>query len=311
MSYTISNLMTDILPRVASSSGETKATGISIFQAASSIQSLIAHNLIDRHSDLLATADLSVSIPALGYQGTLPTGFLSVAERPKVEELYTDWMAGTVTSYNNLTGALVVNVTNASGTDSLSSWQIATAALPGSPSSDVGSSTTTLVCGTGTKSLTTQAGLSGSLIVGSFILVYTDDLSSIADPIQSSMDPEYLLTENEDTSYDTSYYDFPRYYKIVGDTIFISPTPTSGVLITGRYFALPASFTAMADIIPWNGKFDEIFREGSVLILSSGVAVPEANPMFMALFNREFNSLINARAKILPKYGRMNHSNWL
>ena len=168
MSYTMGDLIVDVLPRLAR---KEKQSGITLFQAASSVQSIIYKTLLRRKSDLIASGDLDIEIPALGCYASLPTDFMALAEKPKAEDIYTDWMAGTVVSYNSTTGALVVTVTQSSGTDTLASWNIASAALPGSLSEFIGTSTTSLAVGTGTKSLTITKGL--SLITGDYVLIVT------------------------------------------------------------------------------------------------------------------------------------------
>lgn len=89
MSYTASQLIFDVLPRV----GNAPPSGITIYGAANSITSLIYKKLLDHDSDLLATGELSAIIPAESYSLTLPTDFLSQANKPyaiDVENLITN-----------------------------------------------------------------------------------------------------------------------------------------------------------------------------------------------------------------------------
>lgn len=71
-----------------------------------------------------------------------------------------NYMVGEVTSYNTTTGSLGVNVTSTGGSGTISNWTV---------ESGNGISTTSLTVGTGTKSLTTQTGLSFS--AGQFITI--------------------------------------------------------------------------------------------------------------------------------------------
>jgi hypothetical protein len=71
----------------------------------------------------------------------------------------TDWMSGSVTSYNSVTGALVASIVTKSGTATYTAWNISRAPTPGTSSIVVGTSTTSLAIGTGTKNLTIETGL--------------------------------------------------------------------------------------------------------------------------------------------------------
>ena len=313
----MSDLIVSVLPRIGR---KVTATGVTIFQAATSIQSIIYKNLLDRKSDLLATADLSLLIPAFGYTATLPTDFIAPAERPQTQELVDDWMAGTVTSYNNLTGALVVNITQFTGTGTLAYWNIALGPVPGTPASNIGNSTTSLVCGAGSKSLNTQAGL--NLAVGQYLILSSANSPSGWVGRRHLLEPNYLADDQEDHDQDWwNWYGYygawdipyhrPHTYKIINTTIYIKPKPIVDITLIGKYFQQPAPLTAATQTILWNGLFDEIFKEGSVWIMLKGVAMPEIDPAFMAFFKREFEFVINARARLIPRNRRLHRSNFL
>jgi hypothetical protein len=311
----VSELILAVLPRV----GRTeKNSGISIIGAANSIQSLLYKKLLASKSDLLASGDLNLSIPAFGYSAILPEDFLSPAERLRTEELMDDWMAGTVTSYNNTTGSLVVNSHIANGTDVLSYWDIALGPTPGSPSANVANSVTSLTCGTGSKTLTTQAGL--NLQVGQYLI-----LSSAVSPNgwegqRRILEPNYLGDDQENDPF-WEWYGFygvwdvpfhkPRTFKIIGSTVYIRPKPTVDILLKGRYNQIPPALTLPANTIPWQGKFDEIFKEGVVRIILSGIALPEADAPFMAFFGTEFDTIMNSRARLIPQNKRLHRSNYM
>jgi len=312
----MSDLILAALPRL----GRTQqVSGITIFQAATSIQSLIYKHLLDRKSDLL-TENLDLSIAAFGYYATLPSDFLAPAERPRIEELVTDWMAGTVTSYDSTTGVLVVNITSSSGTDTLTAWNIAKGATPGNPAENIGTSTTSLLCGTGSKSLTTQADL--DLEAGDYIIVSCENAPTGWVGHITPLQPNYLNDDADD--HDRSWWDWysscycdecncgtPSTYKIIGSTIYVRPTPTVDILVKGLYHAKPVALTLATQTIPWEGKFDEIFTEGVVLIITKGISILDADIEFMTFFKREFSTVIDARARLLPRNGRTKRSNYL
>jgi hypothetical protein len=315
MSQTISQLTVDVLPRLTA----VQKKGISIYQAANSILSLLYKRLVDRGSDLLASGDLDLIIPAYGYTATLPDDFVSMAEKPKSTELYTDWMAGTVTSYDSVTGVLVINSTNSSGTDSLSDWKIALAEIPGSSSTIVGESTTTLTPTTGTVTLTITTGL--SLVAGNYVFIIPSDLPDTYNLFEKVIQPTYLLEDQEhDYTWWTSYglmslryeppYNQPTYYKIIGSTFYVRPKVIQSVSITGKYNQQPTPFASPDDVIPWKGLFYEVFREGVVRIMTKQIAIPDADADFMLFFDREVNIIVNSRYRVLPKY-RMKREYWL
>ncbi|PKN36595.1 MAG: hypothetical protein CVU62_13840 [Deltaproteobacteria bacterium HGW-Deltaproteobacteria-2] len=310
----MSELILAVLPRL----GRAPVSGITVFQAATSIQSLIYKNLLDKKSDLQATGDLNLSIAAFGYYATLPSNFISLAERPRYEELITNWMAGTVTSYNSATGALVVNVTSASGTDTLATWNIAVGATPGTPAATLGTSTTSVVCGTGTKSLTTQTGL--SLTTGQYVIISTENSDEGWTGYVKPLQPNYLNDDADD--HDVSWWDWysyssltdnykPDVYKIIGSTFYLRPTPAVDILVKGKYNAIPTVLTLATQTIPWEGKFDEIFTEGVVRIITKGISIPDTDVDFMTFFNREFSTVVISRASIIPRNGRLKAGNYL
>jgi hypothetical protein len=314
----MSELITAVLPRVART--EAPATGITIFGAANSIQSLIYKNLVNNKSDLQVTGDLDLQVPAFGYKATLPTGFIAPAEKPMTEELVDDWMAGTVVSYNNTTGALVVNVTQSSGTDNLSYWDIALGAYPGQPATNIGNSISSLTCGTGAKSLTTQLGL--NLSVGQYLILSSENSPAGWVGRRHVLQPRYLDDDDED--YDERWWNWygfygvwdtpyvrPHKYKIIGTTIYIRPKPIVDIKVIGKYYAIPQSLALTSDTIPWGGLFDQIFIEGVVRIIQKGISNPQADPDFMVFFITEYNSVVYARQRIIPSTRRIHRGNWL
>lgn len=315
MSETISTLTVDVLPRLTA----IQKKGISIYQAANSILSLLYKRLLDRGSDILASGNLDLIIPAFGYTADLPSDFVSMAEKPQSQELYTDWMAGTVTSYDPVTGVLVINSTNFSGTDTLSDWKIALAEYPGTASTIIGESTTSLTPATGAITLTTDVGL--TLIVGNYVFIIPSDLPDSYNLVQSVINPTYLLEDVEHNYYWWSSYGLmslqydplsnqPMYYKVIGSTLYVRPKVSMNVSITGRYFQKPINFTKPDDVIPWSGMFYEVFREGVVRIMTKQLAMPDIDADFMKFFDREVNIVINSRYRMLPTK-RMRREYWL
>jgi len=78
-------------------------------------------------------------------------------------------MAGTVTSYDPVTGALVASIVSKEGTATYAAWNIFRAPTPGTSMIQVGTSVTSLAIGTGAKSLTIDIGL--DLAAGELIYI--------------------------------------------------------------------------------------------------------------------------------------------
>ena len=323
---TMSMLIIDVLPRLTNA-----PKGINIYQAANSILSLLYKKLLDRSSDLLATGELNLVIPSYGYSADLPSDFISPAEKPRAEEMYTDWMAGLVISYNAITGVLVVDVRSMDGTDTLTNWYVAQA-IPGQPSVILGSSATSMTPTLGNQTLTVQTGL--DIPVGMYVFIIPEatidagaaDGVGLGIPIRTDyhfrkvLEPQYLVgDDNEDDRWWTHYGHYgeaseppcnrPSRFKIIGNTFYVRPKVIIPVVIKGRYNQKPVDLSTPTDIIPW-GLFYEVFREGVVRIILKSIAIPDADSDFMLFFKREVDTIINSRYKTLPRR-RTPRSQWM
>jgi len=314
---TISDLFSDVLLRVPNAS-----KGISLYQAANSVQSLIYKKLLDRSSDLLATGDLFAIIPQYDYMFTLPSDFVALIGRPMAvsapDWLSTSaWMAGTVTSYNSTTKALVLDITSSNGSGSLSAWFIAVGVLPGQPIQTLDTSVTAVSVGIGAKTLTTVTAL--DLVPGQNVII-----SNIEIPTDTSllakMEPVYLTSDDGETSSwlsQNGVFDdqlgypvvIPSQFKVIGTKFYVRPKPSGPIMITGKYKTKPAAFSATTDTIPFP-LFYEVYKEGVIKIISTGKVILDVDLEFMAFFNREMDTVINARFNPLPAR-RIRRSAWL
>jgi hypothetical protein len=211
---TMGDLILDVLPRLVNA-----PKSISIYQAANSILSLVYKKLLDRGSDLLASGNLSMVIAAQGYYATLPTDFVSMAEKPRVQETGTDY-----------TGTL--------------------------------------------------------------------------QPKTLIEDDGYGEPWWESYGIYSEYYspptNLPSQYKIIGNTFYVRPQVIDEVTILGKYNQKPINFTLTTDIIPWNGLFYEVFKEGVVRIIMKEISIPDADADFMLFMRREMDVVLTSRGKILP-----------
>lgn len=320
MSYLVSNLIQDVMPRV----GRLPQTGITLFRAATSVQSMIFKKLLERKSDLLATGHLFLVIPEYDYMAPLPSDFLSMAEKPSAIEatswLSTSaWMVGTVTSYTAATKTLVMNVTAINGSGTLASWNIAVGAYPGEPIYTLDTSTSSVAVGTGAKTFVTATEL--DLVAGQNVIVSNIEIPTDT-TYRSRLDPSCLDEDDRDDlmwwekyriygeTYETATT-VPRRYKVLGTNFYVRPKVSSPAMVTGKYNAIPSALTAVSNTIPWNGFFDEAFREGVVWILTNGVSMPETDPAFAAFLSREIDTILNSRARIIPATHRIKRGAYL
>ena len=317
--YTMADLITDILPRV---SKMEKPNGITVFHAANSVLSVLWKRLLERKSDFIVSGEFTATnpllIPAYGNKVVMPDDFISWAERPRVEELVTDWMVGTVTSYDTATGILVVSITGTNGIQTLSAWNIAVPGYSPNENHNIGTSTDTLTVAPGAQTLTTQKGL--DITAGQPITLSATEVPVTVSTRRYHLDPTYLGEdeEHEDLDwwnwYGQYYYDWcirPRTFKVVGRTMYIRPKPSLDVQIMGRYKQKPGEFSQAGDAIPYGDFFNSLFREGCVYIITKGIAMPDTDPMFKAFAYREIDVIINDRIRMIPKKGRTKRSNFM
>ena len=318
--YPVSQFILDIMQRAGRLDN---ASGITLMGALNSVQSLIGKKLLDRRSDLLADNKFTLSIPAQGYSCSLPDGFIAMAEKPRAEDIYTDWMMGTVVSYNSTTGSLVLAVTQANGSDTLADWNIASVPAPGGQSDVLTTSTTSLtVTSSGDITLTVDTGLTFPTGTPLYVLPQSMPTNPYPAPGRRTLQPTYL-SDDEDDEHDIEWWSWyglygweqfpparhPHLYNVINTTLYVRPMAILPITIKGRYFGLPTRLTE-SSTIPWDGLFDEIFREGTIKILQKGISIPEMDPDFMGFLMREFDSVINTRMHLLPK-SRTRHSSFM
>jgi hypothetical protein len=316
----MSDLILDVLPRV----GRMEIpSGITIYGAATSVQSLIFKRLLDRRSDLLATGNLFLIIPAYDYMAPVPSDFLSMAEKPRAMEAplwltASAWMAGTVTSYDPGTKTLILNVTAFNGSGTIAAWNVAVGVLPGQPIFTVDTSVSSVAVGIGAKTFVTVTAL--SLVPGQNVI-----LSNVLLPddsgVYSRMDPSSL---DDDDHEDYRWWDEyrlysdrfetatqrPRKFKVISTNFYVRPKVTAPVMVTGKYNARPSVLTAATDTLPWNDLFYETFKECVVRILLKGIAIPDSDPDIAGLIQRDIDTVLGSRVRLLPDTHRIKRSNY-
>ena len=65
----------------------------------------------------------------------------------------------------------------------------------------------------------------------------------------------------------------PKYYDIVGKTLWIYPPPDANTTVKVPAFVRPNQLTALTDTLPFFGDLDSVFVEGCVAVLTHGLKV--------------------------------------
>ena len=73
---------------------------------------------------------------------------------------------------------------------------------------------------------------------------------------------EPLVVENRAAYYGQS--GVPECYDLRGFNLLLYPVPAEACTVIGEYWQTPTKATAMTSIIPYNGMFDEVFKEALV-----------------------------------------------
>ena len=274
MSYTAQQLLFDVLARI----GNLPPTGMTFYGAANSINSMIFKKLLERRSDLLATGTLSAIIPAQGVSFTLPDDFYSMAEKPHAVEC----------------NSLIANMETQLTAGGLSAPNLALV-----------QALFTTTTGALVSAIQTISGGNVQAIVDSLVHASACDR-------HSRLEPEYL--DDDDEHNDWSWWDWYGVYgiegigdgwyvggrrgrmKIISTTFYQYPKRCNDLSIKGRYFQTPGTLALPTDMIPFNGLFNETYREGVVLIVKNGLAVED--PAIQALISRDVDTVINSRISI-------------
>jgi hypothetical protein len=291
MTYTAQQLLFDVLPRV----GNLPPTGLTFYGAANSVTSMIFKKLLYHQSDLLATGQLAALIPACGTNFNLPADFISPCEKPRAVSV----------------DGLIANIGVQLTTDGLTVPNLALVQALFTPTS-------------GALLSSIQA-----IVTAQVAPVMTDNVQSLVDSMlwqacggHHHLQPEYLDDDRE--SYDRSWWDWygsydedghygdrPRYMKIISTSFYMRPKSAYDVYIKGRYNQKPGSMAQPADVVPWNGMFDEVYREGIVKILSIGMAIPDTDQAFAMFIQREVDTVLFSRTALVRDHHRVGRRNFI
>lgn len=90
----------------------------------------------------------------------------------------------------------------------------------------------------------------------------------------------------------------PKYYDIVDDLLYVYPTPSGQVTITGKYWVNPETLTN-SDTIPYGGRFDSLIAGMATKFCVSGSEVM-SSPQFMAEVENSLDVVLFPRKPALP-----------
>jgi hypothetical protein len=86
----------------------------------------------------------------------------------------------------------------------------------------------------------------------------------------------------------------PKYYDMVGKTLWLYPPPDANVTVKIPAFVRPVTLTEMDEDLPFFGDLDTVFVEGCVGLLSLGLGAV-ADPNFIGLLQNKIDQLLAAR----------------
>jgi hypothetical protein len=98
----------------------------------------------------------------------------------------------------------------------------------------------------------------------------------------------------------------PLYYEVVGESLFIHPTPLNSVDITAKYWVSPDTLI-MSDDVPYSGRFDGLLLDMAVNLSVSGYSVL-SEQQFITVVEKGLDLVTFPRRPALPS--RRPHCNF-
>lgn len=89
----------------------------------------------------------------------------------------------------------------------------------------------------------------------------------------------------------------PRFYQVIGRTLWIYPPTDEAVTVRVPYYANQTAPTAMGDTLPFIGEFDRVFVEGAEYVLREGLSAV-ADPGFVALIQSQVDAVLDAKERL-------------
>ena len=88
----------------------------------------------------------------------------------------------------------------------------------------------------------------------------------------------------------------PKYYEVIGRTMYLSPTGEEAYALKGKYYSRPTVVT-MATELPWNGVLDHIICEAVIEATRvGGLMGLMANQSFLTTLTQALNAILPNRS---------------
>jgi hypothetical protein len=91
----------------------------------------------------------------------------------------------------------------------------------------------------------------------------------------------------------------PTHFEVVNDLLYVYPTPSAEITVSGKYWIAPDEL-AIYDDIPYEGKFDGLVLSMASLFSVAGYTI-FAQPAFLAQVEGSLDSVLFPRKPALPR----------
>ena len=98
----------------------------------------------------------------------------------------------------------------------------------------------------------------------------------------------------------------PTKYELRGFTFRVFPTPTEETSIVGTYYSKPADATTLSEALPYEGLFDQLFKDAVARIMLLGTSAT-IMAEFEAFVDEQIVKVISVRSGRKPRRVRGNY----
>lgn len=78
----------------------------------------------------------------------------------------------------------------------------------------------------------------------------------------------------------------PEYYRLRGNDISLYPTTDADLTLKGEAYLKPAAITALSDVLPWFGFFDQVFIDAVAKFGAGGLMLTVTSEMTLFLYQQ-------------------------
>ncbi|KKW05295.1 MAG: hypothetical protein UY41_C0057G0001 [Candidatus Moranbacteria bacterium GW2011_GWE1_49_15] len=87
----------------------------------------------------------------------------------------------------------------------------------------------------------------------------------------------------------------PQFYELRGTTMTLFPRTSAALTIVGQYYKKPVKFTALTNVIPYNGLIDNVLQEGSIAVGMTGMGAL-LDAQFQAIMSKMIDEVLAFRS---------------